>query len=128
MNISKIKPTSDNILLQFDAAIDPHIDRQTPGGLFIPRTALDPKVGTAVEAIVVALGPGRYADSWLDHERGTSEVGSSKFIPMSMLLPDVRPGSRVLCNAQALAADRVYSDERLEYRMCRASVIEAVIT
>lgn len=127
MNIEKIRCLGDNVLLQFAATANAHEEQLSPGGIVLPRFAAQPKQGEAIEAIVVKIGPGRYSDEFLDHERGTATIGSKHFIPLSMLLPDVQPGTRVLCNAQALAADRIYSDDRSEYRMCRSGCIEAVI-
>lgn len=125
MQISKLRVLQDNVLLRFQHTADAHSDKLSPGGIFIPRTALAPDAGSAIEATVIAAGPGYYADRWLGQELGTAIPGSPTFIPLDAA---IKPGARVLCNAQALAADKVYDDGRSEYRIVRASCIEAVIT
>lgn len=124
MNIAKVKPKQDNVLLMFKHTAEATEDKLV-NGLYIPRTALAPDAGSAIEATVIAAGPGYYADRWLGQELGTAIPGSPTFIPLDAA---IKPGARVLCNAQALAADKVYDDGRSEYRIVRASCIEAVIT
>lgn len=125
MKIENIVPKADNVLVQFRQ----HAQRreeleQTPGGIYIPKAAEVPAHNAAIEAVVIAVGPGRFADEWLNHERGTTDAGSSVFLATDAAIV---PGAKVLLNASAAAADRVYDDEWNEYRMVKSHNIEAIV-
>ena len=125
MKIESIAPKQDNVLVQFRQ----HAQRreeleQTPGGIFIPKAAEAPSHNAAIEAVVIAVGPGYYSDKFVDHEQGTAPLGSPHFIKLDAGL---KPGAKVLLEARAAAADRVWSDTWEEYRMVRADCICAVV-
>lgn len=123
MDISSIRCLADNVLVQLSIHTDHHTDRLSPGGIVLPRMR-NIESEDAILATVIAVGSGYYADKFIDHEQGTSPVGSTKFIPVD---PAIVPGAVVVLERAALAADRIYSDERNEYRMVRAATIAAVV-
>ena len=117
MDMSKLTPKQDNILVQFVHHASRHEAEQlTPGGIIIPKVAEAPSDNSAIEAVIIAAGPGRYLDKWVDHEQGTSDVGSKVFIPTGA---DLKPGAHVLLESSASACDRVWGEDRLEYRMVK---------
>lgn len=124
MDINKIRCSADNLLVQMAHHANRTEEEKTPGGIFIPRTAQTPKHNEAIEAVIVAVGPGRWNTRWIDHERGESDVGGTVFIPVD---PSLKPGVRVLLSAAGAAGDRVYSDDYSEYRMVKAHCVEAVL-
>lgn len=123
MNIEKIRPAADNVLIRLRIHEMATEEERTEGGIIMPKARNEPSATEAVEATVVAAGPGHYADKWLGHEEGTAPDGSKKFIPMD---PAIRKGARVLIRGSK-PGDRVYSDERAEYRMILAHNVEAVL-
>lgn len=124
IDIHSVVPRNDNVLIQLEVHADPHEERLSPGGIILPKMR-DVNEEPAIIATVVAAGPGYYADEWLDHEQGTAPVGTRH--PMIPLDPAIVPGARVILSKAGLAADRVWSDDVREYRMCRAHCIEAVL-
>lgn len=123
MNIEKIQPKQDNVLVRLRIHAMATEDEKTEGGIFLPKARNEPGMTEAVEATVIAVGPGHYADKWLGHEEGTAPDGSKKFIPVDSA---ICKGARVLIRGSKLG-DRVYSDERAEYRMILAHAVEAVL-
>jgi len=124
MDIERIRPLQDNVLVCFHIHEDPHEERLSPGGIVLPATTREVYNEDAFLATVVAAGPGYYPDKFLGHELGTAPVGVTRFIPMD---PAIVPGARVILDKIALAANRIYGDDRVEYRMVRAQAIAAVI-
>jgi len=113
VNIQKIRPTQDNVLVRFD------LDDYT-GGVLIVDPLRERSAKESVQAVVIAAGPGHYHDKWLRHdEDGTKPDGSRTFIPMS---PHIQPGARVLIEGK-YCGDRVWSDEHEEYRLVRETNI-----
>lgn len=129
MDINKLRPTGDQVLLCFDAHINAREDTYSPGGILLPRTA-QPQAGDGNMATVMAVGPGYWNDKWPGgevknwHEHGSGPLANGAFIPLDA---SIVPGARVITTRAALAGDRIYDDERGEYRMCRADVIAAVV-
>lgn len=119
IDIIRIRPYSDNVLVRLDQHAHAREEAKTAGGIIIPRTA-EPE---NVTATVISAGPGAYDDSIVhteksEHRSGKRSVGSSRFCPMD---PAIVPGARVLL-AHDWCGERVWSDEGYEYRMVRAGV------
>lgn len=112
----RIRGYSDNILVQLDEHRDAREDRSTAGGIIIPRTA----DASDAWATVIACGPGAF-DEPIDHAKD-KQVTSRKYVPMD---PAVVPGARVALVSKH-QGDRVYDDERNEYRMVRQGDILGV--
>jgi len=112
VNIQKIRPTQDNVLVRFQ--LDDHV------GVLIVDPGRTRSAKEAVQAEVVAAGPGHYHERARRHdEDGTIPDGSSVFVPMN---PDLVPGARVLVEGH-YCGDRLWSNEHVEYRMVRETNI-----
>ena len=114
MDISKLLPKSDNVLVAFDSH-SPKAETLTPGGIILPGTRDVVANDGACYATVVAAGPGHYLDKWVDHEVGTAPAGGGKFIPMN---PALKPGARVILDSQN-TGDRIWGDDHRELRMVK---------
>jgi len=114
LDINRIKPRRDCILVLMDIH-DPNDEEQvTPGGILIPRMhSTDAKAQGAIYATIIAAGPGAWQDVWGGHELGTTPFASGPWVPMN---PDLKPGVRVMLD-HTNTGNRIYSDERVEYRM-----------
>lgn len=124
MDISSIKPTADNVLIQLAIHTDYHTDRLSPGGNIILPRMRNIESEDAILATVVAAGPGHYDDKYCGPERGTEDHKHGPWIPLDSAIV---PGCTVILERAALAGDRIYSDERQELRMIKAHCIAAVI-
>jgi co-chaperonin GroES (HSP10) len=120
MNIQKIAPRNDNILVRLVHHAEP--EQRTSGGIIMPGTRTH-RLTEACEAKVIAVGPGRHLDPWVSHEQGTTDIGSPVFVQVN---PDICPGRFVLLERPDIG-ERIYSDEREEYRMVLERNIVAVI-
>jgi co-chaperonin GroES (HSP10) len=122
IDVSKLRPKADNVLVRMDMHANRTVEEVTAGGIILPKSREVASNEGAI-ATVVAAGPGYHPDKWLGHEKGTAPVGVVGFIPMD---PDIKPGARVVLISPH-TGDRVYDDEREEYRMVRAENIMAVV-
>lgn len=112
----RIRGYADNILVQLDEHRDAREDRMTDGGIIIPRTAET----SDVWATVIAAGPGAF-DEPIDHATD-KQKRSRRYVAMD---PGITPGARVILFS-ADTGDRVYDDERNEYRMIRQDAVLAI--
>lgn len=117
MNITRIRPRNDNVLIRM-AASERKTEELLPSGLFAPRQRNE-NLNDSVEATVIAAGPGHYHDRWISQELGSSQDGTALFIPID---PRLVAGARVVA-LSSLVGDVLYSDERDEYRMVRSEVL-----
>ena len=118
MNIAKIRPYADNVLVRLDMHASRTEETVTAGGIIVPKLA---EKEPNVIATVVARGPGAYDDVIRhdtpdEHHSGKRAPASRTFCPMD---PDIKPGARVALNSHHVG-DRIWSDDREEYRMVRA--------
>lgn len=129
MNITSIRPREDNVLVRLDVHDRDALTREarSAGGVIIPASARTAAAiearGEATVATVVAAGPGHYRDKFLGREQGMAPDGSRIFVPMS---DDLSDGARVVLHSPHVG-DRVYSDERQEYRFVREHEVIAVL-
>lgn len=125
MDISRLKMRNDNVLVCFSHHEKAReTEDRTEGGIFIPRSAGAPKDNEAILATVLAVGPGHYADPFVNHEVGTDPYKTGRFIPVEEC---IKPGAKVLLEGAARAGDRIYSDDRMEYRCVKAHCICAIV-
>lgn len=123
MEIDKIRPRNDQVLVVMQIHENKTEERTTPGGIIIPLMSnQDAKSRGGVFATVIAHGPGRFNDKWEGHERGLSFIGSTKWIPMDKA---IKPGAVVLLDSEQ-TGQRVVGDSYQEYRMILADNIIAV--
>lgn len=124
MDVTSIRPRADNVIVRLTAHQEARVEKTTKVGIIIPQMSVSEVDPTkSAEATVVACGPGYHPDKWIDHEQGTAPVGVVGFIPMD---PEIVPGARVILE-RGDCGDRVYDDERSEYRCVRAHNIIAVL-
>ena len=137
IDIERIAPKSDNILVRLDIHERRTEERRTEGGIVIPdmeeweytlagedkRAVKTPGANVAQQATVIAAGPGHWHDKWLGLEQGTSPDGRNIFVPMN---PDLCHGTRVLLE-DARIGDRLYATDYSEYRMVREHNVIAVL-
>lgn len=124
IDISAIRPKQDNILVLMDIHDAPQEELETPGGILIPRSAqMDAKSMGAVYATVYAAGPGHHADRWGGQELGIDPYDDGPWIPMN---PELTKGTRVILDS-AKTGQRIWSDERREFRMVREMNCIAIV-
>lgn len=112
----KIRLLGDQIIFLYDFIRDAREESKTASGLlYVPKNATQPAHSETVWGTVIAVGPGRYLDKFLDRERGTSQIGSSAFLPM-----ELKAGDRIAVMGP-LCGDAVMIDG-LEHRICCADV------
>lgn len=116
---ARFRPVGDQCLILFDHIRDARKEVMLSSGLIVPHSARKPEASEACWATVIAAGPGRYADKFLDRERGTSRIGSGVFIEN-----DVKAGQRVLIQGP-LCGDAVVIDG-LEHRIVVSDVVVGV--
>lgn len=120
LSSKQVCPYHDNVLVLMDWLRDIKVEEKSASGMLVlPRATKKPESGEEVWATVIAAGPGCYLDKWLDHERGTSVVGSSKFLPN-----EVRPGDRVLIDHADQGAPVLLNG--VEHRIVRQHNVLAV--
>lgn len=120
LSASSIRMHADNVLVLMDWIRDARKEDRSSSGLLVLPGTKKPERGAAVYATVVAVGPGSYLDKWLDHERGSSVVGSKVFAK-----PEFAAGDRVLVD-HADQGDGVIVDG-LEHRIVRIHNILGVV-
>lgn len=117
-----LRMLQDNCLVRLDIA--DKSEKLSPGGIvLVSFDATDDATANGIFATVIAVGPGRYADAWIDHETGTAPVGAKTFVPTDSAIV---PGARVVLAKAALAGDRVKAEDG-EMRIVKTHVIEAVL-
>jgi co-chaperonin GroES (HSP10) len=116
----KLRVLRDGAIILYDFIRDARTEETLPSGLIVPKTARQPERTEACLATVIAAGPGRYLDRFLDQERGYSRVASDVFIQS-----EFKAGDRVLVQGP-LAGDAVMIDG-LEHRIVVSDVILGVV-
>lgn len=75
----KIRMYRDNIIVLMHYIRDARKEVKSAGGIILPNAGRKPDNDQAVEATVIASGPGTWLDKFLDWERGESHVASPVF-------------------------------------------------
>lgn len=109
----------DNVLIRLDMHANAQSEERKIGSIIVPKTADDganAQHGEAVPAVIVAVGPGRWTDTFRDQEKGTVPHGDGFWLPMN---PALKPGTRVLVDSPD-QGDKVFSkDQAAQYRLVR---------
>lgn len=115
----RIRPTADNVLVRLDMHANAQAEERKIGSIIVPKSADDganAQHGEAVPAVIVAVGPGRWTDTFRDQEKGTVPHGDGFWLPMN---PALKPGTRVLVDSPD-QGDKVFArDKAAQYRLVR---------
>lgn len=116
----RISPLQDNVLVVLDMHANAQAEeRRLESGLYIPKTADNGASaihGETVPATIVAVGPGRWTDTYRDQEKGSVPYGDGFWLPMNPLL---KPGARVMVDSPD-QGDKVFArDKAAQYRLVR---------